>query len=815
MRIALKLLKLLLIAGLVGGVLGIGTVGVAYLIVRPTLPDVQILSDVQLQVPLRIYTRDGELMQVFGEKRRSPVALEEIPACVKNAFLAGEDARFYEHPGVDYQGIARAVWHLVKTGGDKGIGGSTITQQLARDFGFVSRKKLYTRKVKEIFLALKIERELTKDEIFELYLNKIYLGNRAYGVAAAAHGYYGKQLAELTVAECAMLASLPKAPSRINPINNPPRALERRDYVLGRMRDLGYLGQAAYLEAVRSEDYAFPHEPEVAVRAPYAAEMARQAVVDMLGEDAYTGGYQVYTTFDGELQTAATAAVRSGLLAYDRRHGYRGPAGSHELSPTATPAEWSAILERYQRMGNLVPGLVVEADEVLALVYLVDGQTITLDLETIAWAKPYIDENRVGPAPKAVTDVLAAGDVIRVMRDGMGAWQLAQTPEVEGALVSLDPRDGALLALAGGFDFDKSNFNRVTQARRQPGSSFKAFVYAAALTRDFTPATLVNDAPVVFESEELERDWKPENYSQQFYGPTRLREGMIKSRNLVSIRVLQSIGVDFAWDYVQRFGFNPSEIPRDLSMALGSGAVSPLTMARAYAVLANGGFAIDPYFVERVTDGNGNTVFEAQPVVACPECPESDDADTPLLTPIALEERDPLELPAGPLDLPEHRAPRVVDEATQYIITSLLQDVVRRGTGSKALALGRSDLAGKTGTTNEQRDAWFSGFNHAVATTTWVGFDEPAPLGRGEVGGRAALPIWIDFMRTALDGVEERLPEAPEDVVFARIDPETGLLANAGDADSVLEVFRRGHLPESGERKPDDEEETTNPYDIF
>ncbi|MEM9304783.1 MAG: penicillin-binding protein 1A [Pseudomonadota bacterium] len=795
------------------GILGVVALVATYYFIRPTLPDVDQLKDVQLQVPLRIYTADGRLMEVFGEKRRTPYDLEEIPACLRHAFLAGEDARFYEHPGFDYQGIARAVWHLVKTGGDRGIGGSTITQQLARDFGFVSRKKLFTRKLKEIFLALKIETELSKDEIFELYLNKIYLGNRAYGIGAASHAYYGKRPDELSVAECAMIAALPKAPSRINPINNPPRALERRNYVLGRMRDLDYIDEPTFREAVDARDFAFPHEPEVEVEAPYAAELARQAVIEMLGDDAYTGGYEVYTTFESRLQLAAAQAVREGLAAYDRRHGYRGPAGRHELPASGSTADFDAILDGYEVMGNMEPALVIEADEVLALAYLPDGQTITLDLEAVKWARPHVDVNRVGARPEAVTDVIAVGDVIRVARGADGSWGMTQVPEVEGALVSIAPADGAMLAIVGGFDFGKSKFNRAVQARRQPGSSFKAFVYAAALTEGFSPATLVNDAPVVFESDALEGIWRPENYSQQFYGPTRLREGMVNSRNLVSIRVLQSVGIETVWSYVRRFGFEPDEIPRDLSMALGSGGVYPLTMARAYAMLGNGGFAVEPYLVRRVVDGSGRPVYEADPLVACPTCDlEVNENSLASIDPLAGDENLPVTEEGAP---PDRAAPRVMDAATHYMITSMLRDVVRRGTGRKALELGRSDLAGKTGTTNEQRDAWFSGFNDAVATTAWVGFDVPSTLGRGEVGGRAALPIWIDYMREALDGVPETPLEPPEDIVFARIDPETGQLAAAGDPNSIVEVFRRGELPEAATVASDGEEEEANPYDIF
>ncbi|MDX1570864.1 MAG: PBP1A family penicillin-binding protein, partial [Xanthomonadales bacterium] len=733
------MIRRLTLAALACALLGGMTVAVTYLVIRPSLPDMEMLRDVRLQVPLRIYSRDGKLMQVFGEKHRNPLSLEEIPACIKNAFLAGEDARFYEHPGVDYQGILRAVWHLVKTGGDKGPGGSTITQQLARDFGFVSRRKLYTRKIKEIFLALKMEAELSKDEIFELYLNKIYLGNRAYGVAAAAHAYYGKRVDELEVPECAMIASLPKAPSRINPINNPPRAIERRNYVIGRMAELGYITRAQADQALVAEDYAFPHEPSVEVEAPYAAEIARARAVELLGEDAYTGGFQVHTTFDSRLQRTATDAVRSGLVAYDRRHGYRGPIGHFDLEPGDTPADWSALLDQYQTLGGMRPALIVELDEDLALAYLDDGQTITLDFEAVSWARPFESTDRVGPRPETVGDVVSVGDVVRVSRGASGAWELAQVPEVEGALISMRPENGAVLAVVGGFDFSKSKFNRATQARRQPGSSFKPFVYSAALTHGFTPATLVNDAPVVFESEALERVWRPENYSQQFYGPTRLREGMVNSRNLVSIRVLRDVGVDYVWEYVTRFGFDPEELPRDLSMALGSGAVYPITMARAYSILANGGYFIEPYFIERIVNGSGETIYRADPMIACKTCEdqaESEPQPMPVSDPAGQET---LQLSAVPEEPEINAAPRIMDEATNFMINSLLQDVVRRGTGKRALELGRGDLAGKTGTTNDQRDAWFSGFNGAVATSAWVGFDTPRPLGRGEVGGRAAL----------------------------------------------------------------------------
>ncbi len=808
MRRLAKFFKWSLILGLGGGLLGIIALIVSYVIISPGLPDVEALREVQLQVPLRVYSRNGKLMQVFGEKRRNPVPIEDIPARLKQAFIAGEDARFYEHPGVDYQGIARAIWHIVKTGGEKGPGGSTITQQLGRDFGFVSRKKLYTRKLKEWFLALKIERELSKDEILELYLNKIYLGTRAYGVAAAAQAYYGKSLDELNLAEAAMIAALPKAPSRINPINSPQRALERRNYVLGQMLEHGYIHEGEYREAVTAEDFAYAHEPTVEVDAPYASEMVRNQVVEILGQDAYTGGYRVYTTFDDRLQQVASRAVHRGLIEYDRRHGYRGPEAHFELGDEQTPAAWSEILDRFVAVGGLQPALVTAVEETFALAYMSDGQTISLDFEVMHWARRYVDVNRRGPAPAAAADVLAVGDVIRVARGDEGGWQLAQLPQVEGALLSLSPEDGAILAVVGGFDFERSKFNRAIQAKRQPGSSFKPFVYAAALDKGYTPASLVNDAPVVFDDERLERTWKPENFSERFFGQTRLREGMVNSRNLVSIRVVRDIGISYARDYTYRFGFDPQDIPADLSMALGSGAVPPLAMARAYAALANGGYLVDPYFITHIVDGQGHTVYQAEPAYACADCAERIGARGSTVLAADLDTETAAELAP-------RLAPRVMDAETHYLIHSLLQDVVRRGTGRSAMALGRGDLAGKTGTTNEQRDAWFSGFNHAVVTTTWVGFDRFQPLGSHEVGGRAALPVWMDYMRAALEGVPERRPALPPGVVFARINPETGRLCGISSAACIQEVFRKGQLPPPEDEVGEAAGEVDDPYGIF
>ena len=822
---------------MVGGLAGlIGIAGLWYAYGRD-LPAVETLRDVQLQVPLRVYTSDGKLVSVFGEKRRIPVAIEDVPEDLKNAFIAGEDARFYEHPGVDYQGLTRAVITLATTG-EKSVGGSTITQMLARNF-FLTLEKTYSRKAKEIFLALRIEREFSKDEILELFLNKILLGHRAYGVAAAAEVYYGKRLDELTLAQSAMIAALPKAPSRINPITSPERALERRNYVLARMLDQGYIDQPTYERAVAEPDNAFYHGATTEVSAPYLAEMVRAAAVERFGDGAYTGGYVVHTSLDSGMQTAANKAVRDGLEAYDHRHGYRGPEARLDLGPEATRRQLAEALAPYRAIAGLIPGLVTEVDSELALVALEDGRSVALDLEAVAWARKFISRDRWGRAPEAVDNVLSPGDMVRVRLRDDGRWVLGQLPDAEAALVALDPRDGAIRALVGGYDFARSKYNRVTQSRRQPGSSFKPFLYSAALERGFTTASIINDAPIVFEDSELERTWKPQNFSEKFFGPTRLREAMVNSRNLVSIRLLQDVGIRPAREYISRFGFAVEDLPANLSMALGSATLPPLSMARGYAVFANGGHLVEPWFIERIVDGNGVTVYWADPVVVCDEDCErqsaeriagatggeqtgasSSAADTPAYRPLTVDDADgagsnPAALPAGPP--PPRPANRVISEQNAWLVRSLMADVIRRGTGKKAMSLGRSDLAGKTGTTNDQRDAWFSGYNSHLVTTVWVGFDDHESLGRAEVGGRAALPIWIDFMGSALDGVPDEPPSMPPGIVQARINPETGLLAALDTRGGIVEVFQTGRLPDMEAAEGVDRDATTekDPYEIY
>ncbi len=828
-----KVFKWIWRGALVSLILGILVISITYIVIAPDLPDVETLRDVQLQVPLRVYSEDGRLISVFGEKRRIPVPIEEIPDALKHAFIAGEDARFYKHPGVDYQGISRAVWTLATTG-EKTIGGSTITQMLARNF-FLSLEKTFSRKTREIFLALKIERELSKDEILELFLNKILLGHRAYGVGAAADVYYGKTLDELTLAQCAMIAALPKAPSRINPITSPERALERRNYVLGRMLELGYIDRPAYDQAIAERDNAYYHGATTEISAPYLAEMVRREAITMLGEDAYTGGYVITTTIRSDFQAAANEAVIEGLEDYDQRHGYRGAEAHVELPESSTTRDWLDVLGPYRPVARLVPGLVTEVDENVALVFLKNGQTVALGLEDMAWARPFISRDRQGKTPEAVTDVLEAGDIIRTRLHDDGRWRLGQLPDAEAALVSLDPDDGAILALVGGYDFSRSKFNRITQSRRQPGSSFKPFLYSAALENGFTTASIINDAPIVFQDSELERTWKPQNFSEKFFGPTRLREAMVNSRNLVSIRLLRNLGVNTAREYISGFGFDLADLPPNLSMALGSANLPPLSMARGYATFANGGYLVEPYFIASIADSAGTVIYRSNPADVCRDCesgpgqaepePEEGDRNEPAFRPlgIAAAEGTLSVTEVGDTGEREERrmvihAPRVISEQNAYLVRSMMMDVIRRGTGVKAKSLGRDDLAGKTGTTNEQRDAWFSGYNDAVVTTVWVGFDSHEPLGRNEVGGRAALPIWIDYMDVALAGVPDQPPEMPEGIAQSRIDPETGLLAALDNPDAIMEVFEAGKLPrmeQRTERMDPDVSEEEDPYDIY
>lgn len=771
--------------------------------ILPQLPSAESLREVQLQTPLRVYTADSRLIAEFGEKRRKPIAIDDVPLRVKQAFIASEDDRFYEHPGVDWMAIARAAIELAQTR-EKKQGGSTITMQVARNF-FLSPEKTYERKLKEIVLAVVIERELTKDEILELYLNKIFLGHRAYGVGAAAQVYYGRTLDELELEQVAMIAGLPKAPSRTNPISNPQAARERRAYVLGRMLKLGMITAEEHAVAVAAPITARRHGQDVEASAPHVAEMVRDYMLERFGEAAYTSGFRVVTTIRSDLQAAAEGAVRTALSDYDRRHGYRGPEAQVELPAAADEEAWLAALEPFEEGGGFVPALVVAVEEQRFVAYTRSHGAVTVPWEGMSWARPYLAPDARGAAPRNAAEVVAPGDVVRVQWHrsppegdapaAAGDWRLAQLPKVQGALVSLDVTDGAVQALVGGLDYYLSKFNRATQAQRQPGSNFKPFIYSAALEKGFTAASFINDAPIVFDAPGLESAWRPENYSGKYFGPTRLREALTKSRNLVSIRLLRAIGVEYALDYVSRFGFDPDRLPGNLSMALGSGELTPMELVRGYASFANGGYRVDPYFVKRVETADGTLVLETDPPTVCRVCDsyalDEDGEPVDIATLMSMNE-----LP------PTNPAPRIIAAENAWIMTSILQDVIKYGTGRRARELGRNDLAGKTGTTNDQKDAWFSGFNGRIVTSVWVGFDRVAPLGRRETGAQAALPMWIDYMRVALDGMPETEAPRPPGLITVRIDPDTGLLAGSNHPNAIFESFREGSVPPRGDVGP-------------
>jgi penicillin-binding protein 1A len=771
MKWLMKPIKFFLWLGLLGSLTGAIAVASLYYYLEPSLPSIESLKSVQFQVPLRVYSSDNKLIAEFGEMRRIPLAYEDIPEPLVQAFLAAEDDRFFEHPGVDYKGLLRAAYQLLLTG-ERRQGGSTITMQVARNF-FLSSEKTFTRKFSEIFLSLRIEHELTKQEILELYLNKIYMGNRAYGIGAAAMVYYGKTVEQLSLPQIAMIAGLPKAPSRYNPLADPERSLQRRDYVLGRMAKLGFINDAEAEEARAAPDTATLHTAQTEADAPYIAEMVRAEMFERYGNDTYTTGFNVYTTVDSKLQNLANRALRNNLQAYDLRHGYRGAEQHLELSGDEDDQTLDALLRDHRIVGDLPPAIVTGIEDQSATLYLGEGRHETLSWAGMEWARPFKSENQVGAKPSQAREIIQPGDLVRVLvseSETGPTLRLAQIPAAESAFVALHPDNGAILALTGGYDFYHSKFNRVTQAMRQPGSGFKAIIYSAALEAGFTAASLINDAPVVFDDPSLEGAWRPENYSGKFFGPTRLRYALTKSRNLVSIRVLRAMGIAHALEHAKKFGFNPADLPHNLSLALGSGSVTPLRMASAYAILANGGFRIEPYFITRIERDNGELIFQATPVTVCDGCTEASNSDLPL-------------------------AERVISPQNHYLMNSMMRDVITQGTAVKARTLGRTDLAGKTGTTNDQRDAWFNGFHRSLVAITWVGFDSSKPLGRGEVGGRAALPAWIEFMGSALKDIPEQPLKVPTGMVTVRIDPQTGKRASVDQSDAIFEVFRSENAP--------------------
>jgi len=723
----------------------------AAVIVYPALPPLDELIDYKPKVPLRIYSAEGQLIGEFGEERRAIVKIEAVPKIMRDAILAAEDDRFYHHGGVDYLGVLRAALSNVVSGGAR-QGASTITMQVARNF-FLSREKTITRKFNEILLAFKIEHSLSKDQILELYVNHIYLGQRAYGFAAASQIYFGKTLDQLNVAEAAMLAGLPKAPSLFNPVVNPKRAKLRQQYVMRRMRELGYISDEQWQGADKQQLSVKRYVNEYAVKADYFAEMVRQVVYDRFQEDTYTRGIRVYTTLSVLHQDAAYQAVRKGVMEYDQRHGYRGPESYVELGAQPTEEDFEDALQDESDSDDIFPALVLDASVRAVKIYRKGGETLEISGDGLRFAQRMLGDK--APANQR----LRRGAVIRVVKSEKGQWQITQLPQVEAAITAMNPADGAIRALVGGFDFNRNKYNHVTQALRQPGSSFKPFIYSAALEKGFTAATVINDAPLVFDASQTgSQSWEPKNFDGKFEGPMRMRTALIKSKNLVSVRILQAITPQYAQDYVARFGFDPKYHPPYLTMALGAGNVTPMQMVSAYSVFANGGFRVTPYFITRIEDAKGKVVVQAR------------------------AER------AG------ENAEPIIDPRNAFIMTSIMQDVVRMGTAARAMKLGRNDLGGKTGTTNDFIDAWFCGFGTGVVAVAWMGFDNPHTLGHNETGSQAALPMWMAYMEKAMKGVEELPRNMPEGVVQARINSVTGLRDTEGKG--IVEYFYQESLPD-------------------
>jgi len=768
----------------------------AFLYLGPSLPSAESLRTIQLQIPLRIYSSDDKLIAEFGEMRRTPIRHADIPPDFIHALLAAEDDNFANHYGVDLASLMRAATQLLSSGHIQ-TGGSTITMQVAKNF-FLSSERSFSRKANEILLALQIERELTKEEILELYVNKIYLGNRAYGIQAAAQVYYGKPINELSLAQLAMIAGLPKAPSRFNPLANPARSKERRDWILGRMHKLGHIDEARYLQAIEEPVDASYHVPTPELNAPYIAEMARAELVGRYGSDAYTEGFRVTTTIPSDLQEAANGALRQGLLDYDQRHGYRGPEAK---LPSSERNAWPDQLAKRSAINGLEPAVVTQTDSDGIQVLLRSGSEERVSWETMTWARPFIATDSQGPRPRRPGEVVKVGDLIRVQRKEDGSLAFSQIPSAQSALVSLDPRDGAIRALVGGFSFEQSNYNRAAQAKRQPGSSFKPFIYSAALDRGFTAASLINDAPIVFVDPYLDTVWRPKNDNNTFLGPIRMREALYKSRNLVSIRLLQSAGLDYTLDYIARFGFDRQDLPRNLSLALGTANLTPLEIARGWSTFANGGYLIQPYLVERIEDRDGKLLYQANPPrapeepSAAPATGERTAASDTLPTSTETDTDAPLPTATDELAPEPVAAERIVDARTTYIMTSMLQDVIKLGTARRAMAMERSDLAGKTGTTNESKDSWFSGYNADYITTVWAGFDQPESLGRREYGSTVALPIWMNFMGTALKDKPPHLLAEPEGLLTLRINPASGRIASPGTPGAFFELFKNEAPP--------------------
>ena len=751
----------------------------------PNLPTVEEVRKIPLNIPLRIYSKDNKLIAEYGDERRIPVKLDDTPPLLVDAILVSEDDQFYHHTGVDFLGLVRATISNLRSQ-SKAQGASTITMQVVRNF-FLSQEKTYTRKLKEILLAFNMERALTKDEILELYLNKIFLGHRSYGFAAAAQTYYGQSLRNLSVPEIAMLAGLPKAPSRDNPISNPERATERRDYVLTRLHELGRIDDLSYHTALKAPITATRHVVDTDVKAPYIAEMARQIMISQFGETVYQKGLNVTVSINSAYQEKANAALRQGLLDYDMRHGFRGAIDHFSMDKIIDQPDsvqqslFDTHLSRFASSRDIVPAIVTDIQEQQFSAVTRKQGKVTVDWEHIQWARQYIGPNALGPELTRVSNVLKVGDTVYLRQLAEDQWGLSQLPEISGALVCLDPHSGAILALSGGFDYYLSKFNRATQAKRQIGSNIKPFIYSAALDNGFTPSSKVSAAPIVVE-DDLEGIWRPQNYSKKFFGPTRLRKALSLSLNLVSVRLLRAMGIDTTIEHLTNFGFDPSRLHKNLSLALGSTAATPLELASYYAVLANGGKRIIPYLIEKIEDNNGNELSLPLPV-------ESSCLDL-------VGHCEPA--PARQTDTETgEEAMQAISEQNTFLTTNIMKQVILSGTGRKALALNRTDLAGKTGTTNNFRDAWFSGFNPDVATSIYIGFDEPAHLGNRESGASAALPVWVDFMERVLADFPERPVNIPDNISSRFISKETGKVTDEDDPAGYTEYYLAGTEPDN------------------
>ena len=765
---------------LVTAIAGLSSVIGGYLYLKPGLPNVDSLKTVQLQTPLQIMTSDGKLMAQFGEKRRDPVDINKVPLNLVRAFLAAEDDNFRDHVGIDPLGLARAAWQLVSSGQIQS-GGSTITMQVAKNY-FLSQERTFARKFREILLALEIEKTLSKDEILELYFNVIFLGHRAYGVNAAARIYYGKDLNTLTLAEAAMIAGLPKAPSKYNPITNPGRAKQRRDWILGRMLKLGFVQQKKFDYAIKQPVTAVMHGVQLDLTAPYVAEEARRIALEIFDDRAYTDGLRIYTTIHSDHQRYAQNAVIKGLMEYDRRHGWRG---IEQTLNGSNVEEWKQQIEKIDAIGPLKAAVVVAVEKNSIQALTADNKGVVIESEGFQWAREYRSVNSIGSQIEDARTLVKPGDFIRILFD-RERWWLAQKPKVEAGFIALNPNNGAILAMIGGFNYFESKFNRATQGGRLVGSGIKPLIYTAALESGMTPATLINDAPVVFDQTEGATDWRPQNSGGTFLGPTRLRKALYRSRNLVSVRLVRKLGVDRVINIAQRFGLDTTKLPRNLSISLGTASLTPLEMAETYSIFANGGYRVKSHLIDRIESAGGEVLYQTRPVFVCREACEG----LPVSTDLDFDNRiRPSKSDFLEIDHTSHIAPRVLDKRIHFLISDMLKDVVNRGTAKKAKSLGRKDIAGKTGTTNDQVDAWFNGYQKDIVASVWVGFDKPKTLGRSEYGGRAALPIWIDFMKNSLGNIDEFLQPLPNGLVAIRIDPETGTKARATQKNGMREFF--------------------------